>query len=449
MNGILTARSVPSPAHARVVRTLLIALLAVASARAFADDGLDARVACQATLADLTWREMLWPDANPEPKPPRAAVLSDSELRDRVLEQGQMESVLASDYGIRVDARMLQRELDRIAASTRAPDRLMQRYAALGYDADRIGDCLVRPQLVESRLRAAYANDKRRHGATRRRAEQSLRHAIHGRKLGGPGHPEARRLLLVNRDRVPTGEVDRPASIEPREQVELDAQEFSRELARLSGSTSIHPAAQDFETSATPVLQEYATEFLLESVLSSSETHIELLALTWRKTSFEEWWRTRSKSVSYDPGTFSRRGGLVVRPDLRKLVAGAREAGDAWRQGGTGVASTPLPRTGHSAVWTGTEMLIWGGSGVQPPTEGGWRYNPVLDRWTPMATLNSPASTTDHSTVWTGSEMIVWGGGPGRAGGRYDPTTDTWRATNRRMRPAPVFNTLPSGPARK
>ena len=40
----------------------------------------------------------------------------------------------------------------------------------------------------------------------------------------------------------------------------------------------------------------------------------------------------------------------------------------------------------------------------------GGRYNPGTDTWTATSTTNAPAARAFHTAVWTGSEMIVWGG---------------------------------------
>ena len=40
----------------------------------------------------------------------------------------------------------------------------------------------------------------------------------------------------------------------------------------------------------------------------------------------------------------------------------------------------------------------------------GGRYNPSTDSWTATSTTNAPAARFVHTAVWTGSEMIVWGG---------------------------------------
>ena len=39
----------------------------------------------------------------------------------------------------------------------------------------------------------------------------------------------------------------------------------------------------------------------------------------------------------------------------------------------------------------------------------------VEETWTDTSTTNAPAPRTSHTAVWTGSEMIVWGGYGGRA----------------------------------
>jgi hypothetical protein len=80
-------------------------------------------------------------------------------------------------------------------------------------------------------------------------------------------------------------------------------------------------------------------------------------------------------------------------------------------------------------------MIIWGGDGYAG-TGGG--YDPATDTWTATSLANAPNGRGFHAAVWTGSEMIVWGGGYSDgiqiiyldSGGRYDPTTDTWASTS-------------------
>src|SRR5439155_20741748 len=50
-----------------------------------------------------------------------------------------------------------------------------------------------------------------------------------------------------------------------------------------------------------------------------------------------------------------------------------------------------------------------------------------------LVTTNAPSARDLHTAVWTGSEMIVWGGSNSNylnTGGRYNPSTDSWTATS-------------------
>ena len=99
------------------------------------------------------------------------------------------------------------------------------------------------------------------------------------------------------------------------------------------------------------------------------------------------------------------------------------------------LTGAPDRRANHTAVWTGTEMIIWGGvhydSNVVPTYwNTGARYNPARNTWTSVTSSGAPVARSQHTAVWTGSEMIVWGGLNGRGnlndGGRYSPAADSW-----------------------
>ena len=57
----------------------------------------------------------------------------------------------------------------------------------------------------------------------------------------------------------------------------------------------------------------------------------------------------------------------------------------------------------------GSEMIVWGGYNSSQLNTGG-RYNPSTDSWTATSTTNVPSARQSHTAVWTGSEMIIWGG---------------------------------------
>jgi N-acetylneuraminic acid mutarotase len=114
---------------------------------------------------------------------------------------------------------------------------------------------------------------------------------------------------------------------------------------------------------------------------------------------------------------------------------------DEWTA--TSTTNAPSERRNHTAVWTGNQMIAWGGSngsGVSALDTGG-RYNPATDNWEALSMTNVPFARELHTVVWTGSEMIVWGGlyFPTylNTGGRYNPNTDIWTATSMTNVPSP------------
>ncbi|MCD6400935.1 MAG: hypothetical protein J7L73_03305 [Anaerolineales bacterium] len=106
---------------------------------------------------------------------------------------------------------------------------------------------------------------------------------------------------------------------------------------------------------------------------------------------------------------------------------------DTWASIST--ENAPIGRLRHTVIWTGKEMIVWGGEsgGGGTTTNTGGIYNPTTDTWTKITTENAPAAREMHSAVWTGEEMIIWGGCSTiycstefNNGGKYNPDTDTW-----------------------
>lgn len=97
-------------------------------------------------------------------------------------------------------------------------------------------------------------------------------------------------------------------------------------------------------------------------------------------------------------------------------------------------------RLGAGAVWTGAEMIVWGGAvpSEGQTTNGGAAYDPATRTWRLIAP--APARVVGGAAVaWTGDEMVVWASnspdGPVGAAA-YHPGSDSW-------------NSLPEGPLGK
>ncbi len=55
-------------------------------------------------------------------------------------------------------------------------------------------------------------------------------------------------------------------------------------------------------------------------------------------------------------------------------------------------------------------MIIWGGLNNSSAQEVGGRYNPTTDTWSLVDYLAEPAPRIGPTAVWMGSEMIIFGG---------------------------------------
>jgi N-acetylneuraminic acid mutarotase len=135
-------------------------------------------------------------------------------------------------------------------------------------------------------------------------------------------------------------------------------------------------------------------------------------------------------------------GGYYYDTSYHYLNDGARykPAANSWATvSGSGLA----PRGGHTAVWTDSEMVVWGGTGTNGYCNEGGRFNPLGNSWTAMTTNGAPIARVFHTAVWTGIEMIVWGGfnisgGDLNEGGGYNPSGNSWSL---------ILSSLPNTPA--
>ncbi len=57
-------------------------------------------------------------------------------------------------------------------------------------------------------------------------------------------------------------------------------------------------------------------------------------------------------------------------------------------------------------------MLIWGGEDFTAATSfnTGGRYDPTGDVWSSTTLTGAPASRFSHTAIWTGAEMLIFGG---------------------------------------
>jgi N-acetylneuraminic acid mutarotase len=367
------------------------------------DLSLDERVAYQRAIEEVYWRHRIWPKENRAPKPMLDQVMPLSVIRAKVEDYLRKSEALAVYWKRPITGAQLQAEMDRMARQSRQPQRLRELWQALGNDPYVIAECLARPALANRLIRTWYAREERYHGERKARAQAEL-------KMFGTV-AQMRLLSGEYGEREWVKGDGRPESA-TRDVVALSVAEWEAKVGALPAVVSeLGPLAEEEEG------------FSVTAVLERSEERIKVARVEWKKEPFETWWRQAQAGIGLEAAGGPHRYRL---PD----AASGSCTDDTW----TPTAAEPLSRSRHTAVWTGSEMIVWGGYNVGATNTGG-RYDPATDTWVVTSTTNAPAPRAGHMAVWTGSEMIVWGGaGLGsirfNTGGRYNPATDTWVATS-------------------
>ncbi len=375
---------------------------------------LEERVAAQRAIEQVYWNHRIWPKENPAPKPALSAVLPDRAIRARVEDYLKKSSALETYWRRPITAKQLQAELDRMVTHTRAPQVLSELFAALGSDPFLIAETLARQTLSDRLVRNWYASDERFHGELKGRATAALSACSSVGcmpSLGG----EYREISWKLRSEGPEG----PEREQHEDVIRLEAEEWRSHLALLARTLGGLPEALPLLKLSG--LEETAEAFVVTAVLSQAKDEVRTATVTWPKVSFDEWWAkeraTTPVQIEDSPQLFT----LLATPSLACVA-------DSWSP--TEDEVLPTGRFRHTAVWTGTEMIVWGGYTSSGALNSGGRYDPSTDTWTPTSRgANVPVGRAGHTAVWTGTEMIVWGG-VRNEGGRYDPSTDTRTPTS-------------------
>ena len=133
-----------------------------------------------------------------------------------------------------------------------------------------------------------------------------------------------------------------------------------------------------------------------------------------------------ARGAAYNPSTNRWRvlakrpvaGGTAVWDGYEMVVVTAGKSGrvteaynpgtNRWRV----LTPAPVRRIGATAVWTGTRVVVWGGSSdaaASTPAKHALAFDPSANRWSTLS--QAPMRPRDSSqVVWTGRKLVVLGG---------------------------------------
>jgi N-acetylneuraminic acid mutarotase len=414
------------------------------------------RVAAQKAIEQVYWNHRLWPAENRQPKPSLESVLTDDAIRRKVVDTLTKSRAFTS--------KQLQAEVDRMVTQTRDGRVLGELFDALGRDPFVIAETLAREALVDRPMREDGSpavpsiptpGPRRGHSAVWTGAEMIVWGGGDENEeldTGGRYNPATDTWSAISRVNSPT---DRTSFTSIWTGTEIIVWGGYGDSADLNSGGRYNPSTDGWEATSTAI-----------GVPEPRDSHTAVWTGTemiiWGGFSYPKYLNTGAR---YDPSSDSwspmSTGENVPDARLRHTAVwtgtdmivwgGYRDEGsgstylstgglynpssDAWSATSVG-AKVPEARHAHTAVWTGSAMIVWGGQGSSGYLTDGGLYNPSDDTWAPTSTGDSvPTARYLQTAVWTGTEMIVWGGeGPFREvlsdGGRYDPTTDSWAATS-------------------
>ncbi len=372
------------------------------------------RVEAQTAIERIYYNHRIWPKENPGPKPVFEKMVPKAAIEAKVIDYLKKSAALDQFWRRPINTKQLQAEMDRMARETRDPTMLKELFHALNDDPYLIAECLARPALADRLIHNWYANDPLFHKGEKADAEKVMAGGLE--KCGQEHGTFVRRIIYtLNLSKPDIGKADADRKEEISRQV-VDA----GTLARLKAAA---PAQGQIG------LRETKDAFLVERTVSLDNHSLLMNVAAVRKISFYRWWTRVDERVS--PQTALRFSEFRL-PAIAVVNETACE--DHWSP--SALMDVVEPRTHFTAVWTGSEMIVWGGdTGWTFASQTGGRYSPATDTWAGTTTGSGcPSGRNKQTAVWTGSEMIIWGGGDNSgdlvSGGCYNPLTNTWAPTS-------------------
>jgi hypothetical protein len=330
--------------------------------------------------------------------------MSQAQLERKVRDYLRNSQALEGYWHQPITAEQLQTEMDRMAQHTRQPEVLRELFEALGNDPFVIAECLARPVLAERLVRELKNEEKvAAIDSTPKAFGVQLNRPYQLPVIGSPsGGCIDDTWTATSTSNAPDARTFHTAVWTGSEMIVWGGQGGTG-ITFFNTGGRYHPSVDSWTPTSTTNAPE--ARRLHTAVWTGSEM------IVW--------------------------GGVNESGDVRQTGGRYNPITDSWTA--TSITNAPTARTLHTAVWTGSDMIVWGGfsSPIRPPLNTGGRYDPSTDSWTATTTTNAPTGRSAHTAVWTHSEMIIWGGFGGlNTGGRYDRATDSWTPTSLTNAPA-------------
>ena len=291
--------------------------------------------------------------------------MSQTQMEKKVEDYLRNSQALEDYWQQPITPKQLQAEMDRMATQSKRPGVLRELFAALGNDPYVIAECLARPALADRLARSLYAHDQRFHGALKQQAQAELaeRSMVQMQQTSG----QYSEMAWVRADDSKTRPED-GSNVSDAGTLRLTSREWSKSIDKLAAqfrsATQAPARSQAQRPNADPwteitqgvvgSLQEDEDGYYATAVLKKGKDRLKLATVTWLKQPFESWRAEGEPQVRTASATSAADYTLPAVPEC---------IDDTWTA--TSTTNAPIARGEHTAVWTGSEMIVWGGAGAQ------------------------------------------------------------------------------------
>lgn len=261
-------------------------------------------------------------------KPPFEETMPPALLGQLVQREVEKERVLKAVYAVEITDALVEAEVKRIEATSKAPEVLAEIQAALGGDRARFAATVARPIVVERILRARFENDEKLHAPTRQSADALRQRFLAAKAKGADAalaaaketkDPAGREVAWSLRPRG--GAAPTPAISTPSQPTQGSASSKSYSVEATVGRAQVlsPPAGEapglerklyfeDLDPELQRVLQvqlraagdvsaviESAQGFQIFLAAGRTEEELKVWAFALPKRSFDEWLATQGK----------------------------------------------------------------------------------------------------------------------------------------------------------
>lgn len=362
------------------------------------------------------------------------AVPTDAEIRAKVETQLRMADALDRLWGQRIVQDDYQAEYERILAHSNDRAMLGRLLDALDRNPDAVAACLIEPILVRRAIHRAFCWDDAIHAELRQTAETELLTGNEGDELDWFTGERT-----LTEWRLTAGDESLGMEFEDGVQIrKVNQEQWDRLLESQSRTWAIAESAE----AGVPLLRfsplDEAKEcFSASVILERGPARIQIATHTWWKRTFSDWWYEHEDEFSariVGPNSSIALQPAQLTPQPENSVKTHSVTADTWFALDSSDPDAPSARDQHTAAWTGSQMIIWGGTNGTQVFRSGGVYDPATDSWTPTSQSGDcPTARIGHTASWreTGN-MFVWGGWNGTdyfdTGSKYDPSTNAWTA---------------------